>query len=133
MAEPTTVTGDPAPHAGFADEVRFFLASLSGYFHARLELAGVEAKDAALHYFKMVALVGAAAFGLVFGYVFFIASAVMAVAYYAGWPLRWVLLGVSLLHFILAILAVLIVKAMFSVPQFEATLAEFEKDREWLK
>ena len=133
MAEPTTATGEPAPHAGFAEEVRFFLASLAGYFHARLSLAGVEAKEAAFHYVKMGALLGAAAFGLVFGYVFFIAGAVMAVAYYSAWPVRWVLLGAALLHFILTVVAVLIAWAMFSVPQFEATLAEFQKDREWLK
>jgi uncharacterized membrane protein YqjE len=129
----TTVPGNATRDDGFFAQLRSFLASLSGYLHARLALLGIESKEAVVHYIKMAACLAAACFALIFGYIFLVAGAVMLVAFYAGWPLRWVVVGASAVHFLLALVAVIMARVLFSVPQFEATLAEFQKDRQWLK
>jgi hypothetical protein len=67
------------------------------------------------------------------GYVFLIASAVVGVAHLAGisWPL--VALAAAGLHFVIALVLLLVARNRITRPLFRTTLAELKKDREWLK
>jgi uncharacterized membrane protein YqjE len=67
------------------------------------------------------------------GYIFLITGAVVGVAHLAGvsWP--WIALAAAAVHFIIAIVLLLVAYSRITKPVFRATLAELKKDREWLK
>ena len=72
MAQPTNPDAETASEAGIIEHIRSLLASVAGYFQARLQLAGVESKEALSHYVKVLALVALALAGLLFGYTLFL-------------------------------------------------------------
>ena len=67
------------------------------------------------------------------GYIFLITGAVVGVAHLAGvsWP--WIALATAAVHFIIAMVLLLVAYSRITKPVFRATLAELKKDREWLK
>jgi uncharacterized membrane protein YqjE len=67
------------------------------------------------------------------GYVFLITGAVVGLAHLAGisWP--WIALAAAALHFIIALMLLVIARSQITKPFFRATLAELKKDREWVK
>lgn len=126
--------GAPDPSAeseSFLRNLRLWAGDFSGFLQARLELAGLEGREALGHYIKVALLVALAVFGLTFGYVFLMVGMVMVLTYFTGWPLVWPILIVALSHFVAAALFLLAVKKRLATPQFQQTLAEFKKDRDW--
>lgn len=112
---------------------RSLLSALLEYFQARLQLAGIESREAFGHYLKALLWVILALLGIVFGYVFFIAGAVFLLAHLLSAPWYWIMLGCGLLHLILAGVCVTVARRLLATPMFSGTLAEFTRDREWLK
>ena len=110
------------------------LAANLAYLKARLELAGLESRDAAIH---LAIILGLAIGGLilvVFGYFFFVLALVFLIALAFGsgsW--LYVLLGAALVHFVGAVALVFIARAKLGAPLFPLTLEELKKDQEWLK
>ncbi len=120
--------------AGF---YRHFLGVLSAsltYLKARLQLVGIEGKEAGLHYGIAAALIAAALVVVFLGYLFLCLAIVFLIAWLLGdghaWI--WVTLGMALLHFAAAVAFVFIAKNKITAPVFSATLEEFKKDHEWL-
>jgi uncharacterized membrane protein YqjE len=111
------------------------LAANLAYLRARLQLAGLEGREAGVHYVVILALALAALVTVVFGYFFLIIAAVflVALAFGGGNAWIWVTLGAAILHFLLAGLLLLVAKAKLTQPMFAATLDEFKKDQQWLK
>ncbi len=111
------------------------LGAKLAYLRARLQLAGLEGKEAATHYAIIVALSIGALVVAIFGYFFLVIALVFLVAWACGggnaWI--WVTLGAAVLHFIGAATLLVIAKVKLSQPMFAATLDEFKKDQEWLK
>jgi uncharacterized membrane protein YqjE len=122
----------PVKDEGLIDHLRSLLASFSAYLGARLQLAGVESKEASAHYLKILLWLLVCLFGFTFGYIFVCISAVFLVAWLTGVSWMWILLGLGLAHIALAIAAVLVMKSKFAQPMFAATIAEFKKDQSWL-
>jgi uncharacterized membrane protein YqjE len=130
----TTANPRPASRPGIFAHLAGVLSGLSGYFRARLALAGVEAKEAAVHY---VIILGLAIVGLVlllFGYFFFCFGLIFSIAALIdtkhAWI--WVTFGMALLHLGAAAGAVFYAKSRLATPMFSETLNEFRKDQEWL-
>lgn len=132
MPGPATSNDRPAEDAGLINHLRAFAASALAYAQARLQLAGLEWKEAASHYFKILLLLLAGLFGLVFGYVFFCIAAVFLVAHLFHVPWIWILLAAGAVHLALAGVAGWIVRVKFARPIFNATISEFKKDQAWL-
>jgi uncharacterized membrane protein YqjE len=67
------------------------------------------------------------------GYVFLITGVVVGLAQLAGisWP--WIALAAAAVHFIFALVLLLVARSRITKPLFSTTLAELKKDREWLK
>jgi uncharacterized membrane protein YqjE len=109
-------------------------ASFTAYLRARLELAGIEAKEAAVHYAIIVALLIGALIVFVFGYLFLCFGLVFSIAALIdtkhAWI--WVTFGMALLHLGAAAACVFLAKSRFSKPMFAVTLDELRKDQEWL-
>ncbi|MDP9291741.1 MAG: phage holin family protein [Verrucomicrobiota bacterium] len=117
---------------GLMAHLREMGAAFSQYFRARIELAGIESKEALGHYLKMAALLAGAAFLLLFGYAFLVLTLVFAIQLLLHVRWIWVLLGATIIHIGGALVCVLIAKAKFAMPVFKETLTEFKKDQEWL-
>ncbi len=126
-------SGDQPPgNEGFVDHLRTLASSLIAYLSARAQLAGIESREAAAHYLKILLLLGVALLGLVFGYIFLCLSVVFILHLLLNIQWVWILLGAALLHLAVAAVAILIAKAKFPKAVFTATIAEFKKDQTWL-
>lgn len=132
MAEPTIPQERSAGDAGLAEHLRNLAASLTGYFQARLQLAGLESKEAAAHYLRILLWLAAAIAAVAFGYVFFCCALVFILAHVLGVSWVWIMLGLGLVHFVAALICGVIVMKKFPRPVFESTINEFKKDQEWL-
>ena len=117
---------------GLPESFRLLLASAAGYAHARFQLVGLEFKDAALSYVKIIILLVAAVIFLVFGYIFFVLAAAFLVTLLFHWQWVWVTLGFGVAHLAITAICLLLAKSHFSTASFPETIAEFKKDKEWL-
>lgn len=124
---------NPAGHSGLLDNALALTSAVAGFFESRFALAARESKAAALQLLILVGCVIAALALCVMGYVFLIVSAVVGLAHLIGtsWPV--VALIVALLHFIIAVVLLLVARSRITKPMFPATVDELKKDREWLK
>ena len=124
---------NPAGHAGLLENLLALVTALAEFFESRFALVAQESKVAAV---QVLILVGCLIFALLLsalGYVFLITGAVVGLAHLAGisWP--WIALAAAPVHFIIALVLLLVVRSRITKPLFRTTLAELKKDREWLK
>lgn len=119
--------------SGFIGSLIALAGALADFFESRAALFASESR-AALIQFVLVALclvIGLLFFG--FGYVFLLATAVVAVAHLANVSWLWTALAAAGLHILIALIFLLIARSGIKRPIFRATTAELKKDREWLK
>lgn len=120
---------------GFFTHLTALLGAKLTYMRARMLLAGLEGREAAVHYAITLALAIGALVVAIFGYLFFVIAIVFLIAWACGggdvWI--WVTLGAALVHFMGAALLVFLAKRKLSRPMFAVTLDEFKKDQLWLK
>src|SRR5206468_2190760 len=115
------------------DAAGAFASALADFFESRAALFTTESK-AALVQFVLVALcLVAALLFFAFGYVFLLATAVVAVAHLARVSWLWTALAAAGLHILIALIFLLIARSGIKRPIFRATMDELKKDREWLK
>jgi uncharacterized membrane protein YqjE len=135
MARPTTEIPHAADAAGTFGHFSALIAAKLGYLRARLKLAGLEGKEAAIHGGVILGLAVGALIALIFGYFLLILGLVflIALAFGGGNAWIWVLLAAAVLHIAGAAALLLIAKAKLGAPLFPLTLDEFQKDQEWLK
>jgi uncharacterized membrane protein YqjE len=133
MISESSRSRNPAGHAGLLQNLFAFISALAEFFESRFALLTEESKAAAVH---LLILAGCLIFAVLLcalGYVFLITGAVVGLAHLAGisWP--WIALAAAALHFIIALVLLLIARSRITKPFFRATLAELKKDREWLR
>lgn len=124
-----------AQAAGIFGHLSALLAAKLAYVRARLELAGLEGKEAAVHFGVVLGLAVGALIALIFGYLFGVIALVFLIAHFIGGEMAWiwVLLGAAALHLFGAAALLLIAKSRLGTPMFAASLEEFKHDQEWLK
>ena len=128
-----TVDTPAGGHSGsLLEHLREFFAAGLEYLHARLALAGIEAKEAFLHFGIIIALLAAAVAVAVFGYLFLCIAATLLIAVALNISPGWVILALAVLHFALAAGAILFAIARIKTAVFAATLSELKKDQQWL-
>jgi uncharacterized membrane protein YqjE len=133
MMSESTRSRNPAGHAGLLENLLALLNALAEFFESRFALLAEESKGAAV---QLLILVGSVIFALLLcalGYVFLITGAVVGLAHLVGisWP--WIALAAAVVHFIVALVLLLVARSRVTKPLFRATLTELKKDREWLK
>jgi uncharacterized membrane protein YqjE len=133
MMSESTGSRNPAGHAGLLENLLALLNALAEFFESRFALLAEESKGAAI---QLLILVGCVIFALLLcalGYVFLITGAVVGLAHLIGisWP--WIALAAAVVHFIVALILLLVARSRITKPLFRATLTELKKDREWLK
>ncbi|MEA3186635.1 MAG: putative Actinobacterial Holin-X, holin superfamily [Chthoniobacter sp.] len=124
--------GPSQPKAGFFEHAREIIAALSAYLHARLRLAGIETKEALVHYAIILALIFGALFVAVFGYLFLCIGLMLVLAHFLHVFAGWLVLGFALVHILAVLVCGCIVKTRLAAPMFSATIDEFKKDSQWL-
>jgi uncharacterized membrane protein YqjE len=124
---------NPAGHAGLLENLLALASALADFFESRFALLAQESKAAALQVLILASCLILAVVLCALGYIFLITGAVVGVAHLAGvsWP--WIALAAAAVHFIIAIVLLLVAYSRITKPVFRATLAELKKDREWLK
>ena len=133
MISETTRSRNPAGHAGLFENLLAFASALTEFFESRLALVAQESKAALV---QLLVLAGCLILALIlfaFGYGFLVASAVGGLAHVARISWLWIALAAAGLHFIIALVLLLIARNRMTKPLFRATTSELKKDREWLK
>ncbi|PYL60515.1 MAG: hypothetical protein DMF31_04280 [Verrucomicrobia bacterium] len=123
---------NPAGHAGLLENLLAMASAVTDFFESRFALFAQESKTAAVQ----VLILAGSVFALLLcalGYVFLITGVVVGLAHLAGvsWP--WIALAAAAVHFVFALVLLLVARSRITKPLFRATLAELKKDREWLK
>ena len=129
----STRSRNPAGHAGLLENLLALLNALAEFFESRFALLAEESKGAAV---QLLILVGSVIFALLLcalGYVFLITGAVVGLAHLIGISWSWIALAAAVVHFIVALVLLLVARSRVTKPLFRATLTELRKDREWLK
>ena len=124
---------NPAGHAGLLENLLALVSALVEFFESRFALVAQESKGAAVQLLILVGCVAAALGLTVLGYIFLVVAAVAGLAYLIGtsWPV--IVLAAAILHFVIALVLVLVARSRITKPVFPETRTELKKDREWLK
>jgi uncharacterized membrane protein YqjE len=133
MAGDTMRFRNPAGHAGLLHNLLALVNDVAGFLESRIGLFAKESKTALVHVLVLVGCLAGAAVLVLFGYVFLIASAIAGIAHMLHISWIWITLAAAGLHFILALVCLLIARSWIKKSMFEATVVELKKDREWLK
>ena len=129
----TVPSRDPAGHGGLIGTLLALVTDFALFAEARLGLFVRESKSALVQLIILAALLLAAVLFVALGYVFLLVSVIfeMARLFEISWV--WIALIAAGMHFLLALIALLIARAkMFKAPYPELA-GELKKDREWLK
>ena len=124
---------NPAGHAGLIHNLLALVNDLAGFLESRLGLFARDSKTALTQILVLLACVTGAVVLILFGYIFLIASAIAALAQSLHLSWIWITLAAAGLHFILALVCLLVAHNRMKQSMFEATAAELKKDREWLR
>ena len=133
MSSESPASRNPAGHSGLLGNALSLMSAVVEFFETRFALIAKESKSAAVQMLVLVISLLVAVGLCLTGYVFLIVCAIVGIAYLVGtwWP--WIALIIALLHFMIAMLCLLIARSRITKPLFRATLDELKKDREWLK
>jgi uncharacterized membrane protein YqjE len=124
---------NPAGHAGLIHNILALVNDLAEFLGSRIALFAKESRTALAQLLILLACVTGALVLALLGYLFLVASAIATLADTFGVSWIWITLGAAVLHFILALICILMARSRMKQPMFTATTAELKKDREWLK
>ena len=124
---------NPAGYAGLRANLVAFLSSGTRFVESRLSLASKEAKGAIVHVITLVACLLIALVLVIQGYLFLIVFAIAGIAHLLGIWWIWVALAFAVLHFVAAVISLLIARGQMKRPMFRETTGVLKEDTEWLK
>ncbi len=130
--DPDAALGAQASNQSTSDSVKKWVASFLAYLELRLQLLGLESKEAGLHLLVLALLfVGAVVFfaGFVVMLVVFLLY-LLTLIFHWGWG--WSALACGVVSLLIAVGAGVTLRFRIIRPLFSTTLAEFKRDREWL-
>jgi uncharacterized membrane protein YqjE len=133
MAGETTPSQSRPRPTGLIGSLVALASALADFFESRAELLATESKAAAVQLLVAAVCLVAAVLFFAFGYIFLLATAVVAVAHMANISWLWSALGAAGLHFLIAIILLVVAGTGIKRPIFRETAAELKKDREWLR
>jgi len=133
------MAGEPAPsgsrrrQTGLIGSLVALASALADFFESRAALLATESKAALVQFLIAAVCLAAAVLFFAFGYIFLLATAVVAIAHVANVSWLWVALAAAGLHFVIALVLLLVAGTGIRRPIFRATMDELKKDREWLR
>ena len=133
MAYETAPSRSRPRQTGLIGSLVALASALADFFESRAALLASESKAALVQFLVAAVCLVAAVLFFAFGYIFLLASAVVAVAHMANVSWLWVALAAAGLHFVIALVFLLVAGTGIKRPIFRATMEELKRDREWLK
>jgi uncharacterized membrane protein YqjE len=125
--------GAEAERVSSGDSIRSWVASFLRYVELRLRLFGLESKEAGLH-LLILGVLFASTVALFAGcLVMFAVFLLYLIITLLHWEWGWGALLCSGILLLGSIIAAIILRFRIGRPLFPLTLAELQKDREWLK
>src|SRR5205814_7939372 len=120
---------NPAGHDGLLENLLALVTALAEFFESRFALFAQESKTAAVQLLILAGCLILALLLCALGYVFLITGVVVGLAHLLGvsWP--WIALAAATVHFIFALILLLVARSCITKPLFRTTLAELKKDR----
>ena len=109
------------------------VSALADFFESRAALLATESKAALVQFLIAAICLVAGVLFFVFGYIFLLATMVVAIAHMANVSWLWVALAAAGFHFVIGLILLLVAGTGIKRPIFRGTLEELKKDREWLK
>jgi uncharacterized membrane protein YqjE len=132
MALRTVRSRDTAGHPGLIGTFLTLCADLSALVAARLSLFVKESKTALVQILVLAACAVAAILFFSFGYIFLVASLIATLARLTQLSWIWIALFAAGVHFLLALICLLVARSRMIKAPFPELTAELTKDREWL-
>ncbi len=133
MISETPRSRNPAGHAGLLENLLALTSALAEFFESRVALVAQESKAALAQLLVLASCLILALILFAFGYGFLVASVVAGLAQVARISWLWIALAAAGLHFVIALILLLVARSRMTKPLFRATASELKKDREWLK
>jgi hypothetical protein len=133
MADEASRSRNPAGHAGLLDNLVALIGALAVFFESRAALLAKESRTAVIGVLVILVCLIEALMFFACGYVFLVAAAVMGIA--QATKISWAVIALAAagVHFLFAMVLLLIAQAKMKRPLFRATIAEIKKDCEWLE
>jgi len=133
MAADMTRSRNPAGHAGFFNSLFALLNDFASFVETRMALFAEESKLALIQLLLLGASLLAAVLFVTLGYLFLLASAVVAIAQVI--EVSWITIALIAagVHFLLALICIAIAWTRLVKPPYRVFAAEIRKDREWLR
>jgi uncharacterized membrane protein YqjE len=116
-----------------ADSIQTWIASFVCYLELRLQLLGLEAREAGLHLLILSLLLVSMLVcfaGCLLLLIVFLLYLTMLILH---WAWGWCALALAAVLFLTSIVIAIIFRFRLTRALFPVTLAEFQKDRQWLK
>ena len=133
MADETAPSPSRPRQTGFIGSLVALASALADFFESRAALLATESRAALVQFLVVAVCLVAGVLFFVFGYIFLLATVVVAIAHMANVSLVWVALGAAGVHFVIALVFLLVAGTGIRRPLFSETRAELQKDREWLR
>lgn len=111
---------------------RNWIEAIPALIASRIGIFRIEAQEALSALIAKLVLVAFGALMFVCAWVLLLAGAVGWISAHYEWPWYQVALGASGVHFVLALMMFMIIRAIKRPCAFPVTCQEFEKDRQWL-
>jgi len=133
MAWTSLSVESPAVKSSAADSIQIWVASFLRYLQLRLELLGLEAREAGVHLLIISLLLVGTLICFAGFFILLIVSLLYFMTLILHWPWGWCALLLAAGLFVIGIVTGIIFRSRLRKPLFPVTLAEFQKDRQWLK
>lgn len=133
MIDHASRSRNPAGRGGLFSTLLALTNALATFFETRAALFATESKRALIQLVIVLSGLIAALLCFALGYLFLIATIVVAIAHAARIAVEWVAIGAALAHFLLAVVCIVVALARLRRNPFPETAAELKKDREWLR
>jgi uncharacterized membrane protein YqjE len=125
--------GAESEHSSTSDSVRYWVATFLRYLELRLQLFGLEAKEAGLH-LLIIGLLVTGILALFAGFlVMFAVFLLYLIITLLHWEWGWGALLCAGILLVTGGVAAVVLRYRVSRPMFRMTLDELQKDREWLR
>src|ERR1700732_1199419 len=125
--------GAEAERGSTGDSIRRWVASFLRYADLRLRLLGLESKDAGLHLLILGVLFASTVALFAACLLMFAVFLLYLIITLLHWEWGWGALLCSGILLLGSVIAAIILRFRIGRPLFPLTLAELQKDREWLK
>jgi uncharacterized membrane protein YqjE len=133
MISETKRSRSPAGHSGLLENLVALASALADFFESRFVLLAQESRVALVQLLVLAICLVVAAILVAVGYIFLVITAIAGLAHLAGISWLWITLAAAGVHFVIALVLILVARTRIAKPLFPVTASELKKDREWLK